>query len=250
MTQILIDQEAFEIADFIGLLALQGEKDIAELARRFVSMKKLCEQQNVFPNRSDINKALSTWREDCGFEDSAEFGSWVREYGVSENALKIFSLSIAMEEALLQNIDDDEIVKRHNEEVELESLRDIYGILIESKKEAAELARTLKETPAQFFDAARQHSFEAVSRVQCGYLGRMAKEDLPQSLAETLFAIDEGEIVGPVDFDDCFIICTAYHVSETTFTDDDASEILEEILEDMIAKEAYKHVVQRPYLEK
>lgn len=251
MSHIMIDQETFEIADVIGLATLQGDKDIADIAKRFVVLKLLCETQNVAPNLSEINDALSEWREGCEFEDSADFRSWMREYGVTENALKMFAMTLSMEEALIENIPHDEFLARQNDEVDIAELRDVYGIMVKSKKDASKLAQSLQNDPSIFFETARQHSIEPTSRVQCGYLGRMTKEDLPQSLAESLFAIDGGEIVGPVDFDDCFIVCTAHAVIETdnAFTDDDNVILLDEMLDEMIAKEMNKRVTQRLYLE-
>jgi len=248
MLNLKIDDTSFALKDLLGVQVLETGHDIATLARRFVVLQRLCEKRGAIPGNQQVNDTLDEWRAECEFENVAELRSWCRENGVTDDAIKMFAVSMAMEQSLIESISDSEIDTRRADELDTSQLRDVYAMYLASRSEADEYLQVLEKDPTRFMALAREKSIEPQSRVQGGYVGRMTKDELPKQLAESLFAIDDGDVVGPVDADDAVVLCTSHRVPEGDDVEDDA-ELFDEILEEWIEREIFNRVVQRPYLE-
>lgn len=248
-THILqVDSESFSVADLLGFLVLEKGIDIADLAKAFVSIKRLAQSRGAITDNIDIEALLIEWRQDAGLEKASDMQSWMREMGVTDKALRMFCVYIAMEAALSETITDEEITEQANDEVKLEELRDVYIIYFDDIKAATACHQKLVDDPDTFLPTARIQSVEPFSRAQCGYVGRMIKDDLPIEIAESLFAIDPGDIVGPVKTENGALICTSHLVPESELKQEDDLGAIEDLIEEWIEREAYKRVVEREYL--
>ena len=114
--------------------------------------------------------------------------------------------------------------------------------------------RTSDELSSRHRDFAGGRLIETRPRIRtsgwplaCGHLGRMTKEELPDALGEALFAIDAGEIVGPVQLGELWAVCTAHPPAEAPSEEEDSS-LREEIVETLLDEAAAYAVVQRGYL--
>lgn len=247
MTDVTIDTRRFSLADLAGLLMLEEDQDLASLARRLVVLERLCAQRGLAIDPDERRALVDDWRVDSGFENAAEMRSWMREYGVSDGALKLFASVLAMETALLESVSEAELAEAREDAAEAPS-RDVYAILLDDHKAAETAAGELQQTPERFFAVAHARSVEPTSRAACGHLGRMTKEELPDALAEALFAIDAGGIVGPVRLGDLWAVCTAHPPIEEPAEEEDAA-LREEIVEALLDEAAAYAVVQRGYLD-
>lgn len=246
---IQVDGESFSLSDLLGFLVLEKDIDIATLAKAFVSMRRIAESRGASAEKIDVDALLVEWRQDVGLEKAADMTSWMREMGVTDNALRMFCVYMATEGALVETITEDEISEHIKDGLSSDELRDIYVIYFDDLNAAKECHHELTASPKSFMSIARERSNEPHSRVQGGYVGRMSKEDLPVEMAESLFAIEPGDIVGPITTDNGAVICTSYSVPESELNSEDENEALEEMVEAWLEREAYKRVVERAYLK-
>lgn len=244
---LTIDDRRFSLADLAGLLMLEEDQDLAALARRLVALERLCARRGLAIDADDRRALINEWRSESGFESAAEMRSWMREYGIGDGALKLFASVLAMESALLESVSEAELAEARTEEAETPA-RDVYAILLDDRTAAEGAAAELQQAPERFFALAHARSVEPTSRAACGHLGRMTKEELPDALGEALFAIDAGEIVGPVQLGELWAVCTAHPPAEAPSEEEDSS-LREEIVETLLDEAAAYAVVQRGYLE-
>lgn len=243
-----VDSESFSLTDLLGFLVLEKGIDIADLAKAFVSIKRLAQTRGAVTDNIDIDALLVEWRQDAGLEKASDMQSWMREMGVTDKALRMFCVYMAMEDALAKTITDEEISEYSNEGLKAEELRDIYIIYFDDVEAATACHQKLLNAPDSFMPLARARSVEPISRTQGGYVGRMTKDDLPVELAESLYAIDPGDIVGPVKTENGALICTSYAVPESELSIEHDPNAMEDLIEEWIEREAYKRVVEREYL--
>lgn len=246
MTDVTVDDRRFSLTDLVGLLMLEEDQDLAALARRLVALERLCAQRGLAIDPDERRAMINEWRSESGFESAAEMRSWMREFGVSDGALKLFASVLAMESALLESVSEAELAEARTEEAETPA-RDVYAILLEDRKAAETAAVELQQAPERFFTLAHARSVEPTSRAACGYLGRMTEEELPEPLGAALFAIDAGEIVGPVQLGELWAVCTAHPPAEGPSEEEDAA-LREEIVEERLDEAVAYAVVQRGYL--
>ncbi|MEQ8602050.1 MAG: peptidylprolyl isomerase [Marivibrio sp.] len=247
MADVTIDARRFSLTDLVGLLMLEEDQDVAALARRVVALERLCDARGLTVDADERRAQLNDWRAESGFESAADMRSWMREYGVGDGALKLFAAILAMESALLDSVTDAELAAARSEAQETPT-RDVYAILCEDRSAAEATAAELRGAPERFFALAHARSIEPASRAACGYLGRMTKDELPEGLGEALFAIDPGEIVGPVSLTDLWAVCTA-HPPVSEAPDEEADALREEIVETLLDDASTYAVVQRGYLD-
>lgn len=245
---IQIDGESFLLTDLLGFLVLEKDIDIASLAKAFVSIRRIAKSRGVKSETIDVETVLVEWRQDMGLEKASDMKSWMREMGVTDNALRMFCIYMATEGALNETITDDEISEFDDANVSADDLRDIYVIYLDDLSTAKKCHEELIVSPDTFMPMARVRSNEPYSRAQGGYVGRMTKDDLPVEMAESLFAIDPGDIVGPIITNNGAVICTSHRVPESELHTDDNIETVEELIESWLEREAYKRVVERTYL--
>lgn len=245
---IQIDGESFLLSDLLGFLVLEKGLDIASLAKAFVSIRHLAKSRGAITDNINVDDLLAEWRQDAGLEKASDMKSWMREMGVTDNALRMFCIYMATEGALTETITEDEISEYHDTGVSTDDIRDIYVIYFDDLSIAKKCHEELLVSPDTFMPMARAQSNEPFSRVQGGYVGRMTKDDLPVEMAESLFAIDPGDIVGPIATDNGAVICTSHRVPESELSTDDNIETVEELIESWLEREAYKRVVERTYL--
>jgi len=246
MADLTIDDRRFPLTDLVGLLMLDEDQDVASLGRRLVALERLCAQRGLIVDPDERRAHLNDWRAESGFESAADLRSWMREYGVSDEALKLFAALLAMESALLESVSAAELAEARAEAAETPT-REIYALLCEDRAAADAAAADLRAAPERFFTLAHARSAEPASRAACGHLGRMTKDELPDALGEALFAIGPGEIVGPVQIGELWAVCTAHPAIEAA-PDAEDDDLREEIVEGLLEEAAAYAVVQRRYL--
>jgi peptidyl-prolyl cis-trans isomerase D len=73
-------------------------------------------------------------------------------------------------------------------------IRSVSHILVKTKEEAEKLLAEVRKTPARFGELAKKNSLDTGSAERGGDLGVVAKESLDPKLAETVFAMKQGEM--------------------------------------------------------
>lgn len=120
--------------------------------------------------------------------------------------------------------EENAFYKQHRSE--LESVT-VQQILLLDKAEAAKIQAEASKPGADFAALAKKHSLDSRSKSQGGLLGEMHRGELEPELAETLFAMQPGQVSQPVESEDGIHI---FRVVSTKFGLDELRPQIEERL--------------------
>lgn len=155
----------------------------------------------------DLQQAADAFRKANGLLKAEDTLAWLntQEHSIEdfEQALE-FSM---LQERLRNHIASDQLVtRRFQSEGAAFNAAELSQIVLFDRDEAVLVQRTITSGAMEFFDAAREYSEDFETRGAGGYIGWRSRSALPPDLADTILSAEPGDLIGPVEVGDVYVI--------------------------------------------
>jgi hypothetical protein len=184
--------------DFLRCVHQRGR--LAPLLREAIIEKFLvadAKKAGLTVAKDELQQAADRWRRSKGLHSRAESDAWLAREG-----LALFDLEDALERDLLigqlkLHVTEDHLANHFAANRERYDRITLRQILVAREDLARELLVQIREEGAAFVELARKHSVD-ISHVHGGLMGMIRRGQLEPAVAAAVFAVQPGEIAGPV----------------------------------------------------
>ena len=194
---------------------------------------------NVTPKQ--LQEYAMRRREALGVADALSMNNYCRWLGISfdqwEREVEKELLRESVKTALFPRSVIDQLYSERKHELNVLTLS---RIVCREKNRAQQARRRLTDGTRDFADAAREYSEEETTRELGGYLGQVRWGMLPPEIEPSVFGVDDGALVGPLQQDDFWVLYRVDDVQRTDLTDELRERIADRLFSDWL-EDAVRH---------
>ena len=195
--EIVVNDQPFSLVEAIRR-DMMHENTLISSAIEEVVVRQYALEQGIENSDEELQMAADEMRYARGLESAEEALEWIKKNGQT-----LLSIQNSLDYQLIRNkirsrIEDEEaaayFVERQLEFVRLE----LYSIRVESKDIANELLAQIKEENKDFHVLAREHSQDAGSASQGGFVGFLTRAEMTPDIESAVFGAEQDEVIGPL----------------------------------------------------
>lgn len=188
----------------------QSEILTALIARQILG--DVAQELGVALSQEERTQAIDRWTEGVGGQEQAQ--RLIQASGLGEQ--EFYDL-IAELPVLEQKVVDaltpegelstEQLRDRYERNLQAYEVRELSQIVVQSEQEAEQIRQEL-EDGADFAQLASERSIDPATSATGGVIGEVARENLQSrpEIAEAVFAADEGEVVGPYEVGQAYLL--------------------------------------------
>lgn len=165
-------------------------------ARRML-IRQLAVREGIAVSQEELQRQVDEWRYKHRLERVEDTEAWLAQRGISFQDVVAEVEFQRLEHLLAVRVSQDEIkpfFAQHRMDFDE---ADVCWIFSRAEEVADELALNVRDGGADFCAMARAHSEDEITRPAGGYLGRLRRGQLPKGISPRVFALSEGEALGP-----------------------------------------------------
>lgn len=224
-----------EIIDF-----LKKQVHLKEVCQKLLHQKiinKAIKDYNIEITAEEIQTEGDNIRRKRNLEQASDTFAWLEEELISvedweagiydelaANKLANYLFSGKVEDFFNQN-------KHQFEQVLL------YEIIIPYERLAWEVFYQIEEEEMSFYQAAHLYDIDLDRRIQCGYVGKVHRQELKSSIAALVFQATPGNVLTPIKSDEGYHIFLVEEFIPAELTDEVYQTLLKRMFQDWLAKE-------------
>lgn len=234
-----VNNDELVLDDVHALMQMLDGYDVRASFKYHFAILEYAKSQNISLETSDLQTALDEYRHELGLERGAAFEQWRIKQRITDEALRFLCEINAYKNKIKKAITRQELQDLLSEIVEDETTYSLYGLTLDNKEKAEQIANSIRNDMITFSEAIAKYGDEE-SRKSSGFLGEIAQSDLPEDHINSLISIKPGMFIGPfleegnqwslVYMEDKFV---------------PVIEDLEEELRDVILDQKFEHFVER-----
>ena len=113
----------------------------------------------------------------------------------------------------------------------------LYQIIVPYESLARELLYQIEEEEISFYEAAHLYDIDPKRRYQCGYEGRLYRQNLKPSIAAVIFGAALGEVVGPLQTEQGYHLLKVEEFIRAELTPERSQNILNKLFKEWLDNE-------------
>lgn len=165
-------------------------------ARRML-IRQLAVREGIAVSKEDLQSRVDEWRYKHRLERVEDTEAWLAQRGISFHDVAAEVEFQRLEHLLSVQVSRDGIEPFFAQHQMDFDEADVCWIFVRSEGVSEELFLQVREGGADFYALARTHSEDEATRPAGGYLGRLRRRQLPKGISPRVFALPEGEVLGP-----------------------------------------------------
>lgn len=233
-----------------------GEKDITEkeiarlmktpagrpflqlLIRRY-AIEKMARERNIEVTDDELQESFDLFRKKNGLFMAGETEKWLRENGLTLDDIECELILMLLEKKLMEAYPQKTVAQFFVETKTDMDVVELYTLTAADQEVAMELLAQAEEDEVEFIVLADKSSTDENAR-RGGYAGFFRRHEMRSDMSAAAFGAKPGEIVGPFQTDQGFVLLKVRAVCPATLDSRTESEIRRSILENDLAQEAQK----------
>lgn len=160
-------------------------------------IRQLAGREGIAVSQEDLQHQVDEWRYKYRLERVEDTDAWLAQRGITFQDVVAEVEFQRLEHLLSVQVSRDRIEPffvQHRMDFDE---ADVCWIFVHSDSVADELSLQMRDGGADFYALARAHSEDEATRPAGGYLGRLRRGQLPKGISPRVFALSEGEALGP-----------------------------------------------------
>ena len=212
---------------------LAGDNTLEEQTASAVAVMKYAAENNIEVSSDDIQSFFDEWRYANELEGAEATQLFLKEHGLNEQSAIQFSQVGALRNKIRESIDDSKVEEYFNENKSEYDVVELYSITVENKDLADEIVSQLEDEEESFYNLAVEHSIDDETFKKGGYAGEVGRSMVPAEAEAALFSASEGDIVGPIQFGEDWVVYKVLRVFPGNL-DDVRETIRDELFESLL----------------
>lgn len=202
------------------------------------SILEYATSQNVKLEQSEIQDALDTFRYEMELGSAHVFEQWKRDHKITTDALHRVCQINAFRKKLLSLVPQQEIKELFNDIQDDETLFCLFVLSFEDGALAQKTADEINNNTLTFAQAVSQYG-DRITRSSGGYLGEIARTELPKIYKNSIISVEPETLVGPILDEDEWVLVYLSDRIEPEFED------YEQELREALLDQEFKHIFDR-----
>lgn len=199
MQVLRVNDEIINAEDFVKLLKLDNAFE--NLAEKIVVDKltvHVAKKSGIEVSDTEINERVNDFRRLMGLHRAEDTRRYIDDLGITVDDLETHIRERIYRDKMRAKIANPDAIadyfRMHSPKFDA---LEIGHIMIESEPKAKELMSVLSDDPESFGEYAREHSLDAETKAQGGFIGKILRGSLAPSIEAKLFNAEAGEPIGP-----------------------------------------------------
>ena len=244
-----IDRQPLSLRRVLARAAWRGELQFLENAIDSEILRRAVSRFGIRATTDELETAATSFRRERGLLKAADMHRWLADHGWTADDWQAY-LEESVEERLLRNaVIRDRInpyFLEHSSEYEAVTFSQIK---VADAPTGEALWQRLHEGSAEFHDLARRYSIELLTRPMGGYVPAATRRDIAPAVAAAVFAVPVGELVGPIEVEDGWLLVTVEEHFPARLTPGLYEEIGAQLFAAWLAEQRAQAVIERPLLQ-
>jgi parvulin-like peptidyl-prolyl isomerase len=164
-------------------------------------------ENNIEAGSDELQQFVNDRRKEMGLFAQKDLQNYLGSLGISADQW-VDSLEVELlRKKIKERIITDEKLQQYFSQNKLQFVKiELYKIVCESKGAAEEIIMEARDDHEDFSAIAMKYSIDPQTRASGGYLGSVARGQLPPDAESKVFTSAEGEIIGPFKEGDFFTV--------------------------------------------
>lgn len=234
----IVGNEPITMADVFRTMAASGNLDLVRKALADTIALRRAADLGLTVSDEDLQAAADRYRRAHGLDRAEDTLSWLYTQG---RTIAEFEASLEFQlltDKLRSHVaSEDMITRRFQSEGTAFTAAELSQIVLYDEEEARLVRRSLESGALDFFEAARTHSEDFENRSSGGYIGWRSRRALPEQLADTILSSRPGDVLGPHDIGDIFVILRVLDIRSPRLDASTRKQLRDQIFAEWMAQE-------------
>lgn len=221
------------------LMKSQAGRPFLQLLLRRYAIEKMACERNIEVTDDELQENFDYFRKQNGLFMAAETEKWLRENGLTLDDIECELILQLLERKLMEAYTQKTVEQFFIENKTDMDAVELYTLTVADKEAAMELLAQAEEDEVEFIVLADKYSADENAR-RGGYAGLFKRHELRSDMSAAAFGAKPGEIAGPFQTGDSFVLLKIRAVCPATLDSRTESEIRRSILKIDLAQEMQK----------
>ena len=217
----------------LGWRAALSDNALVRETAKSVGVVQYAAENGISVNAEEIQNYLNEMRYVMEIENAEETKNWMAEDGISEECLRESCEIGALLNKIRLSITDEDLQEAFSETKATYEYAELYSITVEEEDLAAEIRAQLDDGEDSFYNLAVEHSVDAETSRQGGFVGETPRESVRGEAEAAIFAANDGDIIGPIKEGDDFTVYMVKSIVRPSF-DDVKESMRDEAFEELV----------------
>jgi parvulin-like peptidyl-prolyl isomerase len=241
ITAVRVKGRSVSMKTLLRLASMGDTMPVVEEAARELVLRCWAEELGVEASSEELQTELVNFRKAHGLYTAAQTREWLETRAVTLEELTAFLEPRILYRNIAEQVVKDEEIERHFLEHALRYDQAVVSRIVMPEYGQAQELRFRLEEGEDFHRLARQFSEDEETRRAGGYAGFIGRDAVEPEQAAAVFSSKEGEVVGPFESKQGFVLLLVEELYPAKLTDELASAIREELFREKL--EAYEDSV-------
>ncbi|MGE5613923.1 MAG: peptidylprolyl isomerase [Bacillota bacterium] len=236
MKVLSINEKDITEKEIVQLMKTQAGRPFLKLLVRRYAIEKMACERNISVTDDELQESFDLFRKQNGLFMAGETKKWLRENGLTLDDIES-ELSLKLIEKKLMEAYPQKKVEQFFIEAKTEmDAVELYTMTVADREVAMELLAQAEEDEVEFIVLANRYSTDENAR-RGGYAGFFRRHELRSDMSAAAFGAKPGEIVGPFQTDQGFVLLKIRDVCPAVLDSRTEAEIRRNILKNDLAQE-------------
>ncbi len=186
------------LSHIVKSMRAAGKDNLHDFFTQRCLVFQIAQRENIAIPRDELQNKIDQWRYKNRLESVEDTERWLSQRHISFADMALEIEYQILRERLKSQITTEQIRAYFGSRKLAFERREICWILVNEMDIAEEIATQARDGGRDFHALARHYSRDENTRPASGYLGCLARRDLPPDIASLLFAASVGEVIGPI----------------------------------------------------
>lgn len=197
MTPFLnVNGESVNLQTALQWASLAGDQALEKRTIQNAVIVQYAAKNGIKASKADMQTVFDELRYAMGLESAEAMTQWMKERNFDLKAMQEFCEITSIRNKMRAAITDAQIRERYAEVQTKSETVDLYAIFLPTEDQAKELKAQAEEGES-FLALAKEHSTDADTARQGGFIGSTSRGSLDGAVEAAAFGGKEGDIIGP-----------------------------------------------------
>lgn len=207
------------IEQALGWRAALSDNSLVRETAKNVGVMQFAAENGISVTTEEIQNYFNEMRYVMEIENAEETKNWLAEDGISEACLRETCEVGALLNKIRLSIKDEDLQEAFSESKATYEYAELYSITVEEEDLAAEIRAQLDDGEDSFYNLAVEHSVDAGTSRQGGFVGETSREMIRGEAEAAIFGANDGDVVGPIKEGDDFTVYMVKSIVRPEFED-------------------------------
>jgi parvulin-like peptidyl-prolyl isomerase len=239
MKVLSINEKDITEKEIARLMKTQVGRPFLQLLIRRYAIGKMAGERNIEVTDDELQESFDLFRKQNGLFMASETEKWLQEHGLTLDDIECELILMLLEKKLMEAYSQKTVGQFFIETKTGMDAVELYTLTAADREVAMELLAQAEEGEAEFIVLADKYSIDENAR-RGGYAGFFRRHELRSDMSAAAFGAKPGEIVGPFQTDQGFVLLKIRAVCPAVLDSRTEPEIRRNILKNDLAQETQK----------